>query len=51
MTRKHFEALAAEISKIENKEARLAAAIAVTKAAWMFNDRFNQSRFLDACEV
>jgi hypothetical protein len=51
MTKKHFIALALEISKIENKEARLAAAIAVTKAAWLFNDRFDQSKFLDACEV
>ena len=51
MTKKHFVALALEISKIENKESRLAAAIAVTKAAWLFNDRFNQSKFLTACEV
>jgi hypothetical protein len=51
MTKMHFIALAAEISKIENRESRLAAAIAVVKAAWLFNDRFDQSKFLDACEV
>lgn len=51
MSRKHFEALALEISKIENKEARLAAAIAVTKAVREFNSKFDQSKFLDACEV
>jgi hypothetical protein len=51
MTRKHFEALATEISKIENKESRLAAAIAVVKAAWLFNGQFDQARFLTACEV
>ena len=51
MTRKHFEALAYEIKWIENKEARLLAAIAVCKAVKQFNNRFDQSKFLDACEV
>jgi hypothetical protein len=51
MSRKHFEALAAEIKTIPNMAARLYAAMAVCKAAGQFNDRFNQQRFLDACEV
>jgi len=51
MTRKHFEALAYEIKWIEDKAARLTAAIAVCKAARQFNSRFDQSKFLDACEV
>lgn len=51
MTRKHFEALAYEIKYIENKAARLTAAIAVCKAARQFNNRFDQGRFLAACEV
>ena len=51
MTRKHFEALAYEIKWIENKEARLLAAIAICKAVKQFNNRFDQSKFLTACEV
>lgn len=51
MTRKHFIALAYEIKWIEDKAARLAAAIAVCKAAKQFNRQFDQARFLTACEV
>ena len=51
MTRKHFEALAYEIKWIEDKAARLTAAIAVCKAARQFNSRFDQAKFLTACEV
>jgi hypothetical protein len=51
MSRKHFEALADQIKWIDNKEARLAAAIAVCKAVKQFNSKFDQSKFLDACEV
>lgn len=51
MSRKHFEALADQIKWIEDKAARLAAAIAVCKAAKQFNSKFDQSKFLDACEV
>jgi hypothetical protein len=51
MTRKHFQALANEIKWIDNKASRLEAAIAVCKAARQFNSRFDQARFLTACEV
>ena len=51
MSRKHFESLAYEIKQIPNMEARLLAAIAVCKSARQFNNRFDQQRFLDACEV
>lgn len=51
MSRKHFEALAEQIRQIPVMSQRLAAAIAVAKAARQFNNRFDQSRFLDACEV
>ena len=51
MSRKHFEALAYEISCIAVMSERLAAAIAVCKAARQFNNRFDQARFLTACEV
>jgi hypothetical protein len=51
MSRKHFEELARQIREISNMEARLYAALAVCKAARQFNNRFNQQRFLDACEV
>ena len=51
MSRKHFNELAHQISFISNMEARLQAALAVCKAARQFNDRFDQQRFLDACEV
>jgi len=51
MSRRHFEALAYQIKWIDNKAARLQAALAVCKAARQFNNRFDQQRFLDACEV
>jgi hypothetical protein len=51
MSRKHFEALAAEIKDIDNMEARLEAAIAVARAAQQFNTKFNKQRFLMACGV
>ena len=51
MSRKHFITLAQEIKQINNMEARLLAAIAVCRAAQTHNDRFDQQRFLDACEV
>ena len=51
MSRKHFITLADEISKIENMASRLAAALAVAKAAMAHNDRFDTARFLDACKV
>ena len=51
MSRKHFITLAQEIRLINNMEARLLAAIAVCRAAQTHNDRFDQQRFLAACEV
>jgi hypothetical protein len=51
MSRKHFITLAEEIKQISNMEARLAAAIAVCRAARQHNGRFDQQRFLAACEV
>lgn len=51
MTRKHFIAMAYEISCITNMEARLQAAIAFCKVASAVNSRFDSSRFLTACEV
>ena len=51
MSRKHFEALAYQIKCIDKKDARLAAAIAICKAVKQFNSRFDQSKFLTACEV
>jgi hypothetical protein len=51
MTRKHFIAMAKEIKEIANMEARLQAAIAFCKVARSVNNKFDQSKFLDACEV
>lgn len=51
MSRKHFITLAAEIRLISNMEARLAAAIAVARAARQHNDRFDQAKFLEAAGV
>ena len=51
MTRQHFEALAREIRAIQDREARVEAAVAVARAAISFNRRFDQSRFFQACDV
>lgn len=51
MSRKHFITLAEQIRQISNMESRLQAAIAVCRAAQVHNDRFDQARFLAACEV
>ena len=51
MTRKHFIAMAREISEIDNMASRLQAAIAFCKVAQIANPRFNQAKFLDACKV
>ncbi len=51
MSRQHFEALAREIRAIENREARVEAAVAVARAAVSFNERFDQARFFKACQV
>ena len=51
MTRKHFIAMAKEISQIDNMAARLQAAISFCRVAQSVNPRFNQAKFLDACGV
>ena len=51
MTRQHLEDLAREIRAIENREARVEAAVAVARAAMSFNNRFDTSRFFVACDV
>jgi hypothetical protein len=51
MTRKHFIAMAQEISQMPNMAHRLASAIAFCKIAQATNPRFDQAKFLDACKV
>jgi hypothetical protein len=51
MTKKHFIAMAQEISQMPDMAQRLATAIAFCKVAQTTNPRFDQARFLDACKV
>jgi hypothetical protein len=51
MTRKHFIAMAKEISSMPNMAQRLTVAIAFCKVASQTNPRFDQAKFLDACGV
>jgi hypothetical protein len=51
MTKKHFIAMAQEISQMPNMAHRLATAIAFCKVAQTTNPRFDQAKFLDACKV
>lgn len=51
MSRKHFITLALEISYITDTTARRLAALAVANAAGRHNDRFDRSRFYEACGV
>jgi len=51
MTRKHFIAMAQEISQMPNMAHRLASAIAFCKVAQATNPRFDQAKFLNACKV
>jgi len=51
MTRKHFIAMAQEISQMPNMAHRLASAIAFCKIAQTTNPRFDQAQFLNACKV
>jgi len=51
MIRKHFVVIAQEIKQIDNMAARLLAAMAMCKAAKQLNNKFDQKRFLDACEI
>lgn len=49
MTKQHFIALATEISRIADPDARRAAALAVANVARGFNDKFDKVRFMTAC--
>jgi hypothetical protein len=51
MSKKHFVAMAKEISSMPNKAQALATAIAFCKVASQSNPRFDQARFLTACGV
>jgi hypothetical protein len=51
MTRKHFVAMAKEISQEPNMAIRLQMAINFCRVAQMANPRFDQARFLEACKV
>jgi hypothetical protein len=51
MSRKHFQALADEISYISDALARKFAAQAVANACARSNNRFDYSRFYAACGV
>jgi len=51
MTKKHFIAMAREISQMPVLSERLTVAIAFCKVARAANPRFDQARFLDACKV
>lgn len=50
MTRKHFEAFAAEIRLIPDAEARQHAIRAAIRAFRQFNGKFDESRFARACQ-
>jgi hypothetical protein len=51
MTKKHFIAMAKEISQMPILSERLTVAIAFCKVAQTTNPRFDQARFLEACGV
>lgn len=51
MTRKHFVAMAQEISQEADRAVRLQMAIAFCRVARLANPRFDQAKFLDACGV
>jgi hypothetical protein len=51
MTRRHFDALASEISKIGDPRARRVAAEAVARAVRQFNQAFDHDRFFSACDA
>jgi hypothetical protein len=51
MTRKHFIAMAKEISQEPVMAIRLQMAINFCRVAQMSNPRFDQARFLTACGV
>lgn len=51
MTRKHFKAMALEISQMQDRKSARVAAEAFAAVASAVNPRFNFSRFYTACGV
>ena len=51
MTKQHFIALAAEIVRIKDVDARWQAASSVARVARQFNPRFVASKFYEACNL
>jgi hypothetical protein len=51
MSKKHFQALAAEICKLPNATSRRDAAVAVARAVAQFNAKFDVERFYKACRI
>jgi hypothetical protein len=51
MTRKHFEAIAQAIAKIEDLDTRVMIAEAMARTCAQANPRFNQTKFFEACGV
>jgi hypothetical protein len=51
LSRQHFKALAEEIAKIQEHEARKEAAFAVARACVKFNPGFNPATFYKACGI
>ena len=51
MSKKHFVAMAKEISSMPDMAQRLTTAIAFAKVAQAVNPRFDLAKFLDACKV
>ena len=51
MTRKHFVAMAQEISQMQDRKSARIAAEAFAQVAYAVNPRFNFNRFYIACGV
>ena len=51
MTKKHFIAMAKEISQMSDRSSARITAEAFCKVAQTTNPRFDQARFLTACKV
>ena len=51
MTKKHFVAMAQEISQMSDRTSARITAEAFCKVAQSVNSRFNQAKFLEACGI
>ena len=51
MTKRHFKALAEAIQTISDETVRKQAAEAIAVACQLFNDNFDEKRFLKCCKV